>query len=277
MAARNFIPELVAEKMLQELQKEEVLIAHCTKEYSGQIEKQGSVVTILSVKRPTIGDYVEGVTEITPEEIQDESRKLEITEAKYFAFKVDRIAMKQSGMKAFNEALRLASIGFKDEAEQFVAGKYVEAGENVVKTGVTSENILSTLLAAKVKLLRNNVSTSEEIFLEVTPEVYQKLVLAKIVYTESEEALKQGAYSPILGMRVYLSNNLVSDSDTQHHCMMRTKAAIGYAEQIIDVKKYEPEKSFGKAVKGLHVYGAKVISPEQLVHLDITITDETVI
>ena len=37
-----------------------------------------------------------------------------------------------------------------------------------------------------------------------------------------------------------------------------------YVEQIVDLQTYQPEKRFGDAVKGLHVYGAKVIRPTVL-------------
>lgn len=41
--------------------------------------------------------------------------------------------------------------------------------------------------------------------------------------------------------------------------------ATTYAEQILKVVGYSPEKRFGDALKGLHVYGGKVIRPEALV------------
>jgi hypothetical protein len=40
--------------------------------------------------------------------------------------------------------------------------------------------------------------------------------------------------------------------------------ATTYVEQIVDLKTYQPEKRFGDAVKGLHVYGAKVVRPTAL-------------
>ena len=41
--------------------------------------------------------------------------------------------------------------------------------------------------------------------------------------------------------------------------------ATTYAEQILKVVPYSPEKRFGDALKGLHVYGGRVIRPEALV------------
>lgn len=41
--------------------------------------------------------------------------------------------------------------------------------------------------------------------------------------------------------------------------------AASYAEQIAKVEAYRPEKRFGDALKGLHLYGAKVLRPTALV------------
>lgn len=44
-----------------------------------------------------------------------------------------------------------------------------------------------------------------------------------------------------------------------------SQIAFSFAQQILETKAYSPEKRFGDALKGLHVYGAKVVRPEALV------------
>ena len=44
--------------------------------------------------------------------------------------------------------------------------------------------------------------------------------------------------------------------------------ATTFAEQINDVEGYRMEKRFADAVKGLHLYGAKVVRPEALAVLN---------
>lgn len=41
--------------------------------------------------------------------------------------------------------------------------------------------------------------------------------------------------------------------------------ATSFAQQILQVEAYRPERRFGDALKGLHVYGSKVVRPEALV------------
>jgi hypothetical protein len=44
-----------------------------------------------------------------------------------------------------------------------------------------------------------------------------------------------------------------------------TSLAHSFAQQILETKAYSPEKRFGDALKGLHVFGSKVIRPAALV------------
>jgi hypothetical protein len=43
-----------------------------------------------------------------------------------------------------------------------------------------------------------------------------------------------------------------------------TNAAGAFAEQLVELEAYRLEKNFSDAVKGLHVYGAKVVQPSAL-------------
>jgi len=282
MSVKNFIPELWSSKILKELDKKQVLVKNCTTQWSGQITGVGSRVKINSINEPTIGDYTPNSTVITPEELNDESRWLEITESKYFAFYIDDVDEKQTTGGVLQEGIRKAIIGLKNASEAFVAAKYADANVTVTEGALTSGNVLSTLMKAKTILMANNVDDGD-MCLEVSPYVLNKMILADIVYTDTGKTIASGKVgnSMQLGMMIYVSNNLIgtgTDPDSaQTFCMMRTKEAIAYAEQIMKTEKYRPENSFSDAVKGLHVYGAKTVKPLELVALNLTMAAETTI
>lgn len=283
MGVQNFIPVLWSQKILKELDKEHMLVKNCSTSYSGEITGLGSSVKINSINTPTIGDYVPNSTVITPEQLKDESRMLTIEKAKYFAFFIDKVEKHQAQNGVMEEGLRKAVIALKDAAEQYIAGLYTQAGKTITNGTVKSSNIFSILEQGKTYLFENNVPKDGEIILEVTPDIWQKMVLADIVYNNQNngDTIKTGQYSPVLGMKVFMSNNLTfsrtSDTVAASKCLMRTKEAIGYAEQIMDTVKYMPESSFSEAVKGLHVYGAKVLKPKEFIALDLTTAAETTI
>ena len=60
-----------------------------------------------------------------------------------------------------------------------------------------------------------------------------------------------------------MSNNLYNDG-TDDYEMIRTKKAIAFAGQINKIEKARKEKGFSDIIKGLHVYGAKLVRPKEL-------------
>ena len=56
-----------------------------------------------------------------------------------------------------------------------------------------------------------------------------------------------------------------------HKCFVRTKRSIAYAEQLSEIDAYRPELRFADAVKGLHLYGAKLVYTDELILLNLTI------
>ena len=48
--------------------------------------------------------------------------------------------------------------------------------------------------------------------------------------------------------------------------------ALTFAEQISKVEAYRPQSSFSDAVKGLFLYGAKVVRPDSLASANVTIS-----
>jgi hypothetical protein len=118
-----------------------------------------------------------------------------------------------------------------------------------------------------------NVGATTEVVLEVSPEVAAIILKAKIATSASDEALENGYIGNVVGFRVYVSNNVVrneSGEGKKSYCYARTKRAIAYAEQLNEVEAYRPEKRFADAVKGLHLFGAKIVYPEELVVIEFT-------
>ena len=89
----------------------------------------------------------------------------------------------------------------------------------------------------------------------------------------AEGILKTGLVAQAAGFDIYLSNNCVSvnsNSTDTYTIVGGVDSAATYAEQIVSTEAYRPEKRFADAVKGLHVYGAKVVDKAQLACLKAT-------
>lgn len=83
----------------------------------------------------------------------------------------------------------------------------------------------------------------------------------------SDSALANGEVGEAAGFRILKSNNVPNTAGTKYKIIAGHAIATAYVEQIVDLQTYKPEKRFGDAVKGLHVYGAKVVRPTALAEL----------
>src|ERR1044072_6993976 len=104
MAITNFIPEVWAAELLTSLKKALVFGDVANHDYEGDISEAGDTVHIVSVNRPTIGDYVKNVTSINPETLTDAERTLVIDQCKYFAFEIDDVDARQAKGGLMSEA-----------------------------------------------------------------------------------------------------------------------------------------------------------------------------
>jgi hypothetical protein len=63
---------------------------------------------------------------------------------------------------------------------------------------------------------------------------------------------------------IFVSNNIVKDGDVSY-CLVRTKKAIAYAEQINQSEMLRDHGKFGDIYRGLFLCGAKVIVPKEMI------------
>ena len=282
MAVTNFIPEIWAAQLLSSLKKSLVFAGPsiANRNYEGDIANQGDTVRIVSISRPTIGTYTKDSTTITPETLTDANRSLLIDQSKYFGFEVDDVDLRQSvnGGALLNEAAVEAAYALADTADQYVAGLYtgVDAGNAISTTSITSAALAVTgLINLKIKLDVANVPT-EGRYVVVTP-WYHGLLLGSDLFVRADASgdantLRNGMVGRAFGFDVLVSNNCVNVTGDDWIIQAGYPGAITFAEQIAKVEAYRPESSFSDALKGLHLYGAKLLRPTGIATLTASIT-----
>ena len=268
MAITNFISTIWSENLYKQLDKKYVGVMNCSRDYEGEIKNQGSVVKICGVNSVSISDYTKNSDLDSPEMLNDIARSLRIDQAKYFNFQIDDVDRAQANPKLMDEAMRVAAASLADVADAYVYSLYTDANTNVTDDEVTAEKIIDHIITLKTKMMMSGVLDSNEIVLEVSPAIAALILKAKIdLGSDNSEALETGLLGKIAGCKIYVSNNVVIDENGFHQCLFRTKRAVTFAEQISEVEAYRPEKRFADAVKGLHLYGAKVVYPDEFMVL----------
>lgn len=278
--AISFIPSIYSSNMLDSLKKSLVYAQPgvVNRDYEGEITSQGDSVKIRSMGRPTIGTYVKNSTTITPETLTDAQRTLLIDQAKYFAFELDDIDAAQSTGGELDTSLVEATYGLRDVADQYVASLYTgaQSANQIGTVSVTTAALAYTQLRRlAVKLDEANVP-QEGRYVVVPPWYYGLLLeddkFVRVDASGTSEGLRNGVVGMALGFDVLKSNNAPLVTGDDYAVIAGHPSAISYAEQIVKVEAYRPEDSFSDAIKGLHVYGAKLTRPDSIATVVASIT-----
>lgn len=272
MAYESFRPEVLAKELMTDRGRDCVFKNLCYKgPIIGEITKKGDVLHIAGVGRPTVRDY----NPSTPLELETKTsynQDLHISQAKYVNVEVERIDGFQAQGEVFGVEVREAKKALAQTLDEYIAGFYNQAGSTITNDSCTSANILQTLAAAEEALLEADVPFEEEKSLVISPAVYTKLVLGKIMFQQANaDVFTKGFKGSFLNFNVYVSNSIKKDADGTYHCMAFSRQAIALAEQIPAsmIERYKPEKKFSDAFKVLHLYGGTVIRPSELFTIDI--------
>ena len=282
MAVANTItecqPTIWSKSILRSLEKITSLRNHCNFQYEKE-SKNAKEVKILSVNRPTIRTYVPG-TALVRESVADSSQLLRLNQYRYFNFEVEDIVKAQSVPGLMEALTDEAGKGLALEGDKYGAavvkdgvenGVVIDETKNTKKSIAASEEIELTTSNAMASvengfaaLYKNDCKVSDTFYLEVAPTVFvtYRQQLTELS-TNNPEILKKGAVGKINNAFVCIENCL-PESDTAIYNILRTDKAIAFAEQIDKVEKYRPEDAFTDAVKGLYVFGAKIVRPGEI-------------
>ena len=274
MAIVNFISTIWSENLLKQLDKKYIGVLNCNRAYEGDIKEQGSVVKICGVGNVTVSDYTKDTDMSAPETLSDTVSLLRINQAKYFNFQIDDVDKVQSNPKLMDEAMKTAAAALANAADEYVYSLYSDSINNYTDNATTAESMVNHIIDIKTNMMKANVMDSDDIVVEVSPEVAALLLKAKIdLGTDNRDSLESGLLGKIAGCKIYVSNNVAVDDNGYFKCIARTKRAVAFAEQISEVEAYRPEKRFADAVKGLHLYGAKIVYPEEYMVLNLKLAE----
>lgn len=272
----TFIPTVWAARLLSALDKELVYgqTNVCNRDYEGDIRVAGNTVKIASIGNVTVDDYTKDTPIGDPEILTDETQTLSISQQKYFHFFVDSIDRAQMNVNVLDEAMSRASWKLRDAADTYIAGLMsaaVPAG-NTIGTAVTpqvptADDAYEYLVDLGVLLDEANTPLSGRFC--VVPAWFHGLLLKDDRFVRSGTAagdrrLMNGEAGEAAGFTILKSNNVPNTAGSAYRIIAGHRIATTYAEQVLDVQAYRPEQLFGDAVKGLHVYGAKVVRDTSL-------------
>lgn len=305
LTGKNFVPQIYSAKLQEKFYATAVVPALANTDWEGEISSYGDKVIIRTVPTVTIKDWSTSGASVSYDSLGSgidftDSLTLTIDKAKYYAFTVDYIDSFMSDLNVIDmttgDAAMQMSISVDKEvlahlaaqsktSPTFANGEIKQLSSFQYGTGASS--IVDKILEAGQALDEQNVPRDGKRFVVLNPGMARVLknsdLKAAYLTGDSASPLRNGQIGEIDGMTIYVSNNLpnaiapaVGDADTNkfetgEQCPVIVGHTVGltFASQFIKHEMLPLPDKFGFGVKGLQVYGYKIVKPESLVVLPV--------
>lgn len=272
MAITNFVPEIWSARVAEALQDTSVLAPLFTSEYEGDANK-GNQVHITGVIPPTVNNYATGAggnpRTTVAEDIDDDGDTILINQEKSFDFNVDDIDRVQAS-GSFESWTTAAGRALGEDADTFIGTRVTAGGVDAtaaVETAVggavnTPARAWNCARELRKRMNKAKVPMSER-FLVMNAE-FEALFLdndAKLMSVDTSgtpAGLREAILGRILGFTLVVSNQL-AENDLPH-AFGAWRPALAYVSQIDTVEAMRSNDKFADRVRGLHVYGGKVLT-----------------
>jgi N4-gp56 family major capsid protein len=238
-------------------------------DYEGEIAGVGSSVKIHGIGPITVLDYTKNSDLTAAETLTDTEVVLTIDRAKAFNFQVDDIDAMQQMPKVRDEASREAAYALANEEDAYLLSLHASAGITT-NFGSTATPLVPTSSTAYE--LISDMATALDVancppdgrFVIVPPwyEGFMRKDSRFVSYSEAAyETLQTGLIGMAAGIKIYKSNNIANTAGAKYKVIFGHRSMWTVASQISKVEAYRPPLRFADALKGLHLYGAKVARP----------------
>lgn len=274
--ADAFIPEIWDAAVYRTLEDNLVAKKIC-RNYSNKVGKAGDVIHFNGLADPTVTAYAGSVSYET---LVAPTISLLVDQQNYYAFDVTDVEETMANVDLRGSQAERAGYMLRKTCDEYVMQLYTQAGNTVTAdTTCDSATIISDIGLMKQALQENNVMEND-MWLVIPPWIQLKLELAGIKFAINNGINGKGgmSWAKVLGFDTYVTNSVYESIATPvSHLMAGSYNSIVFAEALMKSETLRSETAFTTHVRGLHVYGAKVIKPKELVTLTATYTAETAI
>lgn len=272
MANNYFVPEVWSASILENFHNQAVLTGLTNREYEGEL-KSGSEIHIAGIVDIKIKDYKTGVIPASgggkqprttaPDTVANTGVDMVIDQEKSFDFLVDDIDRAQSN-KSFDKYTESAGIGLVEDAESFLTG--LVSTQGTATTGIATPtdwaSAYNVALALRGKLTDAKVPQAGRVLL--VNGKFESLLLSdgsKLTAfdkSNTTEGLREAIIGRLLGFDVVVSPWM---DNAKPMAIGFHKPSVAYVSQISEIESMRAENTFADRVRGLHVYGGKVLRP----------------
>jgi P22 coat protein - gene protein 5 len=250
-------------------------------DYEGEISGPGNVVHITQFGDPTITSYTPNST-ITYQTLNDAGLDLNIDQAYSFSFSIDDVDRRQAAGDMQSYLEERASYQLANTADTYIAGLYTGVATNntvgtssvpitpaLYASSTPADFYQKVLLPLKVELTEANIPMQGR-YVVVPPwaegllEQTQAFIAITDMQGQPSQVFQTGMIGRCAGFDIYVSNNAINYSGSDWIVQAGHPMAITYGEQIVQTEALRLQTTFADGVRGLHVFGAKLVRPDAI-------------
>ena len=270
MALNNFIPAIWSRALLENLRNDLVFgqPGIINRDYEGDIRGAGSSVKIHNLGAVTISDYTKNTDLSAPETLTDAETILSIDQSRSFNMQIDDVDQAQQVPKVMEGAMREAAYALANDLDSYLAGLHAGVGITTGFGDDTTPIVPSSTTAyeylADAYTALDEANCPPQGRWVIVPPWYHGLLRKDARFVSygtdrNRATLQNGVIGEAAGFNVLVSNNVDNTAGAKYKVMFGHPSAWTLAMQIEKVEAYRPPLRFADAVKGLNVYGAKIV------------------
>jgi hypothetical protein len=292
----NFIPEIWSGKLIENFYDATVLAAISNTDYEGEIRNMGDTVNIRTQPNITIRDYVKGQN-LVVENPDKPKIQLVIDKGEYFACVEDDVDKVQTDVNLMDMWSKDASEQMKIKIDQRVLtdmlpdvsalNRGAQAGAKsgafdlgtagspltVTKDGAGGTVSVTELIVDLGTVLDEANCPESDRFLVIPARMaglIKKSELKDASLTgDTTSVMRNGRLGMIDRFTIYMSHNLnVVNGNTS--VIAGHKMGFTFASQMTNMETLRAQSTFGDIIRGLQVYGYRVVKPEALTTAVVT-------
>ena len=282
-----FIPEIYSKKVQIALRKAAVAEAICNTDYMGEISSFGDTVNIIKEPQIAVADYTRGLA-VTSTDLTDQELVLTVDQAKSFSFKIDDLEKRFSHVNFQAIAADNAAYALRDAMDSNILAAINAGGTVTTGMGTTSTPIDIGFASGEVDPLNQMALAAKELdeanapedgrWFVAAPEWYNALSnssskLLSVDFNAGQGSIRNGlvASGLLRGFQMYKSNNLPTNdlsgatpagSATAPVALFGHMSSTAAASSMNKVETVRDTDTFSDIVRGLMVWGRKVLRPE---------------
>lgn len=280
------IHEVWSPKMIENFYASTVLGAIANTDWEGEIQGQGSSVKIRTTPEVSVTDYSRG-QKVTYQQLDPGVIELPIDKSNLWGIADEDVSRTQSDLALLDKLTADAARRVAIRTDTRVLGT-VYTDVPAVNRGATAGKISASinlgvdggaalsvtkdtaheLIAQMMQVLDEQDAPEEGRWVVIPAWMKTHILTGKLIdasVTGDGTSIYRNGRMGILANATIYHSNLLSKTGNNFRILAGHKMAIAFAQQFVKTEKLRSQDTFADLVRGLSVWGVKVVKPEALV------------